>query len=455
MNRVAKRAGAVLLLVAFLVAGLAFFVAEYVCNAADWVVFPGSPHVYSAGNIGTGVITDRDFTILLDMQDGRTYSKDLAIRKSVLHWVGDRQGNISAPAVTSHSSTLAGFDLLNGVYSYGGAGAIAQLTLSAPVQTVALEAMGNKKGTVAVYNYKTGQLLCAVTTPTYDPDSPPDLSQDSTNAYEGVYLNRFTQSCYTPGSIYKIVTLGAALEEIPEFTEKTFTCQGSYAYGPDKITCESVHGEQSVKEAFRNSCNCAFAQIADLLGGDTLNRYVEKYRINQSVTFDGIQTAQGSFQTAPEPVNVAWSAIGQYTDLINPCAYLTFIGSVAAGGKGAVPYAVERIYEGSSPVYTAKTRYNGPIMDKETAGIITDYMRNNVVNKYGDSYFPGLTVCAKTGTAEKDGEIASTAMLAGFATDEEYPLAFIVCVEEGGYGAATCLPIASKVLSACKAVLSS
>ena len=76
-------------------------------------------------------------------------------------------------------------------------------------------------------------------------------------------------------------------------------------------------------------------------------------------------------------------------------------------------------------------------------------MRNNVENKYGDEYFPGLAVCAKTGTAEVGGGKKPNAMLAGFVADGNSPLAFIVCVEDGGYGAQVCLPIASQVLSAC------
>ena len=69
-------------------------------------------------------------------------------------------------------------------------------------------------------------------------------------------------------------------------------------------------------------------------------------------------------------------------------------------------------------------------------------------NKYGDENFPGLAVCAKTGTAEVGGDRKPNAMLSGFVADSNYPLAFIVCVEDGGYGAQVCLPIASRVLNA-------
>ena len=92
-------------------------------------------------------------------------------------------------------------------------------------------------------------------------------------------------------------------------------------------------------------------------------------------------------------------------------------------------------------------------MSAETAKILQAYLRNNVQQRYGDGYFPGLQVCAKTGTAEVGGDQKPNAMLAGFVMDEDYPLAFMVCVEDAGYGGTGCLPIASQVLSACKAAI--
>jgi peptidoglycan glycosyltransferase len=93
------------------------------------------------------------------------------------------------------------------------------------------------------------------------------------------------------------------------------------------------------------------------------------------------------------------------------------------------------------------------IMSRETAKTLQEYMRNNVQTKYGSQNFPGLTVCAKSGTSQLGGEEVSNAMFSGFVADEKYPLAFMVVVENGGYGSGTCVPILSKVLSACKEVM--
>ena len=450
MNRVASRSTIAVLLALVLVAGLCFFVAEYVTMAGEWVMFPGSPHVYSGGNIGCGIVVDRDNQVLLNMEGRRTYAESETLRKATIHWLGDRYGSIYAPALPQYASDLAGYDLLNGVYAYGDATGVAKLTLGAQLQIAAQKALGDRKGTVAVYNYETGQLLCAVTSPNYDPDDVPDLESDESGRYEGMYVNRFVQSTYIPGSIFKIVTLAAALEEYPDARELTFACQGSLELSGGKVTCERSHGQQNLQEAFQNSCNCAFAQLALKLGGEKMEQYVEKFGINAVIRFDGMETVAGNYQAADAAdIDIGWSGAGQYNDQINPCAFLTFIGAVANGGRGVTPYLVENVVVGNSRTYTAKTQVREAIVSAKTARTVAEFMRSNVQNKYGDSNFPSLSVCAKTGTAEVGGDKRPNAMLAGFALDKDYPLAFIVCVEDAGYGAEVCLPIASTVMEAC------
>lgn len=454
MNRIARRAGITILLSLLLIAGLAFFVAEYVTKADDWVLFTGSPHIYNAGNIGTGSVIDRSGVLLLDMEGERTYGEDSVVRKSMVHWLGDRYGYISAPALPHYSAQLAGFDLVDGVYSYGDNTGIAKLSISAQVQTTALEALDGRKGTVAVYNYETGEILCAVTSPTFDPDNAPNIENDTDGTYDGIYVNRFTQSVYIPGSIFKIATLAAALECIDDIEEQTFYCDGTYTIGADKITCESAHGTQDIQQAFRNSCNTAFAQIALQVGPERMEEYVEQFGITESVTFDGITTSEGNYEAIDAAdSNVAWSGIGQYNDQVNPCAFLTFVGAVAKEGKGVQPHLVSQIFVGLNKTYDADPVVGKRIMTVQTAKTVAQFMRSNVEYKYGDDNFPGLTVCAKTGTGEVGGDKKPNAMLAGFVDDEQYPLAFIVFVEDGGYGANVCIPIASRVLAACKEIM--
>lgn len=447
MNRVTRRTWLMAVFIGVLLGGLCFFLWEYAANAGDWI---------ASGNvsIASGTVTDRSGKVLLELGDGKRYSDDKTTRMSTLHWVGDRNGAIRAGAVSKYRAEMAGFSLVNGVYKGTDQEGRAQLTLSARVQNVAYEAMAGRKGVVAVYNYKTGEILCALSTPTYDPDNVPDIAGDTSGAYEGVYLNRFLQSAYIPGSIFKVVTTGAALESVPDILDKTFTCTGAYGKGEEKVTCEKAHGSLTLKTALSHSCNCAFAQIAELVGRKNMVKYVEQFGVTESLRFDGVTTAKGNYDISDAgAVSFAWSCIGQHTDQVNPARFMTFMGAIAGGGVGVEPYIMARVSSGEEQTYEAKTTKTSRIMSKETAETLKNYLRNNVQTIYGDGNFPGLSVCAKSGTSQLGGGQTSNAMFAGFVADESYPLAFVVVVENGGYGSATCVPIISKVLSACKTLM--
>ncbi len=450
MNRIARRASVLIVLLLVLAVGTVFFVGEYLSKSGDWILFSGSPHVYDGNKLSLGVITDSSGGLLVDLRDGRTYYSTELIRKSVLHWVGDREGNVSVPFVDHYATELMGYGTVNGIYTYGDTYGTMELTLSAKVQAAVLKAMGDRVGTVAVYNYQTGELICAVSTPTFDPDNVPDIGADTTGAYTGVYMNRFTQSKYIPGSIFKIVTLAAALESIPGIQDQRFTCTGTYIIQNGDITCERAHGTQTLKEAFSNSCNCAFAQIAEQMGSEKLERYVELFGITEPVTFDGLTTTAGNFEAVGSTAEqIAWSAIGQHKDQVNPCAFLRFVGAIAGGGVGTEPYVVSSVSVGGKDTYTASIRKTERLVSKTTAEILREFMANNVESKYGADRFPITSVCAKSGTGEVGGGKSPNAMFTGFIRDPQYPFAFIAAIEEGGYGSNTCIPIISEALKAC------
>ena len=117
MNRVTKRASAILFLVVALVGGLMFFIYEYFTKADKWVVSAGSPHIYNSSNIGCGRVYDRSGMMLLDITEKRTYAADEAVRLSTLHWLGDRNGSISAPAIAHYAKEMTGYNIVDGLYS--------------------------------------------------------------------------------------------------------------------------------------------------------------------------------------------------------------------------------------------------------------------------------------------------------------------------------------------------
>ena len=458
MNRVTKRTWLMGLFILLLLGGMFLFLWDYAAHADEWVAFTGSPHVYNNTNLGCGTVVDRQGQILLDISGNRTYASDETTRKSTLHWLGDRRGYINASAVSGYAGAMVGFDLVNGIYGNEGKGGTAELTISARAQNTALRALAGRKGTVAVYNYKTGEILCAVTAPTFDPENVPDIEGDTTGAYEGVYLNRFLQSTYIPGSIFKVVTTAAALECVPGIENEHFQCTGVMEFGTgeniETVSCEAAHGTVDLKSALARSCNCAFAQIAKRIGREKMEEYVKEFQITEPLEFDGVTTARGNYDLTDAGVlSFYWSCIGQHTDLINPARFMTYMGAIAGGGKAAEPYIMAHVEADGETTYEARTRKTDTLMSAETAATVKKYMRNNVQTIYGDWNFGGLPVCAKSGTSQLGGDEISNAMFAGFVDDERYPLAFMVVVENGGYGATACVPVIATVLSECRAVM--
>ena len=453
MKKVSGRAIFPLILAIVLLAGTVLLCVRYFAKADEWVTFSGSPHVYTGVNLDGGVVTDRDGTLLLDSTDGRTYSADAVTRTATMHLLGDRYGYIQAPLLGSFADDMIGFDKINGLYGAEGTEANAALTLSAAAQTAAYQALGNYHGTVGVYNYKTGEILCAVTSPSYDPDNMPDVDADKSGAYDGVYVNRFFQAAYTPGSIFKIVTLAAAIETVPDWENLTFTCEGKTIIGGQEIICEGVHGTITLKQALAHSCNVAFGELAGKVGTKALMEYAEKLGLSESFECDGIPVKAGTVDLKDADAgDLAWAGIGQYTDQVNALTFMRAMGRIAGGGTGAEPYLMAKITRGEKTAYEAKTETSSRALKAETAAKLTEYLRNNVATMYGDWQFGGLNVCAKSGTAEHEGETAD-AMFAGFCVDENCPLAFVVFVENGGSGSAVAAPIAAKVLQVCAAAI--
>ena len=453
MKKVSGRAIFPLILAIVLLAGTVLLCVRYFAKADEWVTFSGSPHVYTGVNLDGGVVTDRDGTLLLDSTDGRTYSADAVTRTATMHLLGDRYGYIQAPLLGSFADYMIGFDKINGLYGAEGTEANAALTLSAAAQTAAYQALGNYHGTVGVYNYKTGEILCAVTSPSYDPDNMPDVDADTSGAYDGVYVNRFFQATYTPGSIFKIVTLAAAIETVPDWESLTFTCEGKTIIGGQEIICEGVHGTITLKQALAHSCNVAFGELAGKVGTKALMEYAEKLGLTESFACDGIPVKAGTVDLKDADAgDLAWAGIGQYTDQVNALTFMRAMGRIAGGGTGAEPYLMAKITRGEKTAYEAKTETSSRALKAETAAKLTEYLRNNVATMYGDWQFGELNVCAKSGTAEHEGETAD-AMFAGFCVDENCPLAFVVFVENGGSGSAVAAPIAAKVLQVCAAAI--
>lgn len=431
MKKTMSRSIISLILAAAFLLGLGFLCVKYIIDADLWAAQSYNPYMVSGrGLANAGDVLDRNGVVLATSEDGeRIYNENESTRKALLHTVGDGSYNIATAVETAYRDRISGHSK---IFGYGLPESLKgknnlQITLDAEVCTEVYEAFGGKNGACFVYNYKTGEILCMVSAPTYDPMNVPETLED------GAYLNNCISSTYTPGSIFKIITAAAGIEHVKDYEDMTFTCEGEKQIGNYEVTCLEEHGNLSLRGAFAYSCNIAFGDSALLAGRENMQKTADAMGINKSFRVGEVSTAAGHFDVKnADDISLAWSGIGQYTDTVNPAQMAIMCGAIAQGGETRLPHYVKGENSGKS----------GRLMSEETALSLNDLMRYTISDYYGDSMFEGLTVCAKTGTAEVGEGIEPNAWMIGYSTDEDCPLAFAVVVEEGGYGFYSAGPIA-------------
>lgn len=341
MKKIEKRTVICLALTLFLLLGLALFLVRFLLDGGDWASFAANRHLYnSQGQLSVGRVLDRDGDVLswVDESGQRCYYSNATVRKATLHAVGDPNGAIGTGALVAFADQLSGYNLLTGADNPFGQGNDLYLTLDARLNYIAYQALNGRKGAVGVYNYKTGEDPLYGLRPLLRPLPPPPRSRTGTPGMRASTINRFLSSTFTPGSVFKTVTLTAALEQLPDLFQRTFTCTGSTVVGGETITCPFAHGEMDINDAFASSCNGVFAQLADELARrpspSTQSRPVcwDRYSVS------GISTAAGSVALeGATSAQLGWAGVGQYHDLVNPCALMVWMGGVAQRREGRSP----------------------------------------------------------------------------------------------------------------------
>jgi len=436
MYRVGRRTLSVFILIAIAVLGMGFYVVRFFIYGGTWVAAPFNSTVFTGGTLVTGRVTDRNGVVLADVNDGvRTFAESREVRRATLHAVGDREGNIGTGALRVYAAQLIGYNPVTGAYSISDAaeGNTLALTIDSRLHTEALRALDGRRGVVMVSNFQTGEILCMVSSPTFDPVSPPVTLDDE----EGVYLNRALQAAYIPGSTFKIVTAAAAIEKINDIYDRIFVCTGEMTLGEDIVTCPSVHGRIGFEEGMRVSCNIVFGCLALELGAETLFDYTKMYDISGRINVGGITTMSGNFAKAEVgTADLAWSGVGQYMNMVNPASMLRFVGAIANDGVAKNLFFLERT--GISSIFPSSS---SRLLPRETASKLGD-----IIEIQNSANFPGLDIHAKSGTAQVGGDMAPHAWYVGYITNPGHPYAFVVIVENGGGGTANAAPIANRVL---------
>ena len=447
LKRILKRSTLILVFTILFIGGAAFFCVELVINADDWANQPYNAHISGNGGLEqAGAIYDRNGVTLAKTEgSSRVYNENYSVRTGLLHTVGDNSLNISTAVQSKYRSQLTGYSLIWGLNMPQSLRTSHDITLTvdANASAAAYDALSayGKQGACVVYNYKTGEVISSVSTYSYDPEAPPEINEDNEHEYEGVYLDHVLSSSYTPGSIFKLVTAAAAIENIPDLFERTWYCEGHEDIGGQEVRCVDgeAHGTLDFYGALEHSCNIVFAELAVELGPEKMTAAAEKMGINLSYEIDDVSTAKGHYDVSKATTNeLAWSGVGQYNDEVNPMQMAILCGAIANGGNSVNPTYIKSGTGDLLKMIGLNDTKSRELLKSSTASTLSQSMPSYT--------FGSLSVRAKTGTAEVGDEKSPNAWMVGFSTDEDCPLAFACVVEDAGFGSQYARPVAETAM---------
>ena len=448
-------------LVLFTALGAYFFYAVYT-NGSRWFTTPYNTRLRTIkSSVIAGDISDRNGTILVtsDADGKRRYPIDRDMRKAVSHVIGDPGGDVPTGAETFLAAELLGFkasifDRTTQILAEKRKGSDVQLTIDADLQTYISEVFPDEHdGAVAVINYKTGEVLALYSKPEYDAKYPENYENLETD--NGELLNRASQGRYAPGSIFKIITLACALENIPDVTDRVFECTGSHAIDENSVITDTDgegHGSITLKEAFVKSCNIAFGQLAMELGEDKLRATAEKMGFNGNFLFEDLIVYESLFPRSIDGMSeLAWTGVGQGRLTAVPLHMAMIAGAVGNDGWMVQPQLVMTVSDSAGGVRNdLQTKRYLQCFTAEQADLIGDYMIAVVEGGTGTrAQVEGHVIAGKTGTAQVNssgGKYSPHAWYVGYCDEEETPYAIAVIVENGGSGGSVAGKLAGKIL---------
>lgn len=298
-----------------------------------------------------------------------------------------------------------------------------------------------KSVTGIVMDAETSQILAISSKPSFDLNQPP--RDNLTALFEQSKMKAVTDT-YEPGSTFKILTVAAALEAGVVSLDDHFYCPGYRIVDGQKIKCWKTigHGDQTLAEAFSNSCNCCFMDLALRLGVDRFYSYMEKFGLGQKtgITINGESAGILMPKSSVKTVDLARMGFG-HAIAVTPIQLLSIVAGITNGGVYHTPTVIKEITDVDGNVtYTPQVKEKRII--SETTSEIVNGLLQKAENKTGDyTFVEGYNVGGKTGTAQKydeSGKIANGKYISSFigtypADNPKY--LFMILVDEPSAGA--------------------
>lgn len=329
-------------------------------------------------------------------------------------------------------------------------GADLHLTLDTELQNSTAGMLGDSMGAVVVLDVQTGETLVLASNPTYDPNMlfARENEVDASN-YWNMLLNdpraplvtRANIGLYTPGSTFKTVTAGIAIEEGYAEPDSVYQDDGQINIDgrilPEYNRPDETRDQWTLSEGIAWSLNVVFAQIGMEVGGETFWQYAEKFGFGKEIPYD-IPVAEGQLANDREALSdknmVADTGFGQGQIQTTPLHLAMIAAMWANDGRMMEPHLVNTVTEpeGNVTQRTSPSVWKTPV-STETAQQVKSMMVNAVENgSIQNALVEGYVIGGKTGTAETGGGEAHSLFI-GFIGDPE-PRYAVAVVLEGGHG---------------------
>ncbi len=331
------------------------------------------------------------------------------------------------------------------------------LTLDKDLQKYCYDKLKDKKGSIIVMDSTTGKILAMVSSPSFNPN---DVSENWDNLLNDTknnpLVNRATQGLYPPASVFKIITAIAFIENYEGWENYTYTCKGYETHNDIKIDCfdKKAHGTLNLEDALSVSCNSFFVHLSNVIEPDKVSKIANDALFNQDLNFDLAYNKSSFVLNNDSPIDeIMQTYIGQGKTLVTPL-HIALIGcSLANNGIMMTPYIVDSTID-----------YKGNVIDKtlpkkltnafslETAQTMKNMLQKVVTEGTGKkAQVDGVSISAKTGTAQIEGEKDHTWFL-GIAPTENPNLVVSIILENSG-SSSNISQIAGDIISFCKPML--
>lgn len=335
-------------------------------------------------------------------------------------------------------------------------------------EKAATQALNDNKAkavTIMAMNPNNGEILALVNKPDYNPNNP-WMEGKTSEELQKMWRNRAISDTFEPGSIFKVITSIAALEENLVSPEDRFYCKGSTVIGNRTVRCWKAggHGSQTFLEILKNSCNVGFTELGKKIGKENLYKYIRKFGFGEKTGIDAPGEALGIIKNPANisELDLATISFGQ-TNTVSVIQYLSAFNAVANGGKLIKPHFMKEIQYFDQETGVKKTEkkfddYNErKILSEEKTAQLRGYLEKVISEGGGKKAFiEGYTIGGKTGTAQKviDGRYGPQKYIssfAGMAPAEKPQITLFVSIDEPDpsnyYAGQIAAPVAQQVFN--------